>query len=313
MLAPALAGVRRLGLLSADPGAHAVMRQLRRELAEVVPGVFQITTGWAREHDPGDSLALAPGLLAKLRPDCLFLGACTDFALTGRLIRECSDLGITSVLLFDAWKNWSEHFLGDGELAMPDFVCLPDAAAERMLERALDAEPRFAGKRPGRTLICGQPALEADAREVAAVPAAVRDEVRRSAGGGDGPLAVLFLDPIRSSDGLGYDVSSLVAYLGDWIPRQAPGTVVLVKPHPRQPQPLGSADFAAWDERGVPWAFARHGVAPLVAAADEVWGSTSVVLVLARLCGKVVKSFQPGRTAKGEAQSNPYLEEDRVA
>jgi hypothetical protein len=86
-----------------------------------------------------------------------------------------------------------------------------------------------------------------------------------------------------------------------------PGVRVLVKPHPRQAA-FGDAELAPLRERGVVVRTVSGPFEPLTAAADEIWGMTSLALIAALKAGKPVISFQPGRTALGRAQSNPYLE-----
>ena len=46
----------------------------------------------------------------------------------------------------------------------------------------------------------------------------------------------------------------------------------------------------------------------LLAISDEVWGMTTIALVTAINLGKMIKSFQVGRTEIARDMSNPHIE-----
>jgi hypothetical protein len=46
----------------------------------------------------------------------------------------------------------------------------------------------------------------------------------------------------------------------------------------------------------------------IIAAADQVLGMTTVVLIMALKVGKTVKSIQPNRTERAKKMSNVYFE-----
>lgn len=321
-LEPVLRGVTRAHVYCADPGAYAMLGLLEPMLRTAgIPGAFFVE-GWAVTKADPRAVAFSREALRRSTQadgdgrgtDLLLLGAQVDFGRTRQVLDFCRSLGIRTALVFDHWKNFSEHFIGrsgdTGGAVLSDFILLPDEAARTGLFSRFEAHPALAGQLvPERAILFGHPALDASARAIRQTTPAEVQELRRGLDCGCGPLAALLLDPVRMEDGYGYDVASLLEFLARWMPEQRPGTALLVKPHPRQEPPLTQDDLAPLTGRGVTARLCDCSFEPLVAAVDEVWGMTSLALIAARKAGKPVVSFQPGRTEAGREQSNLYLEE----
>jgi hypothetical protein len=233
----------------------------------------------------------------------LWIGARMDFARTREIVAGCLNSGVRSVFLFDHWKHYTEHFLNPKtrEAVIPDHILVPDELAKKALAAAWEAEPALADKLPtAKVAVFGHPAVEAACSEIAEL------EARRpehSSG-----QAVLFLDPCPPGGDFGYTVFEVIAFLARWLPENRPGVRVLVKPHPRQSPALTDKDFAAWKVAGVNFGLTSLPVAELIAHSGEVYGMTSIALIIAAKAGKTVVSFQPGRNRAGELESNPHLE-----
>lgn len=316
-MAPLLGGAKRVHLLCADPGALALLGLLEPALREAgLPGAF-FTEAWAAGRgDPRGAAFSREALrraVAEPGRELLLLGARMDFARTRQIVDFCRALGLPTALVLDHWKNYAEHFTGRpgdaGASVLPDWVLVPDdLAREALLAKLEELPPLAAGLPPERVLVLGHPALEASARAIAgADPDAVR-ALRADLFPDGGPLAVLFLDPVRIEDGYGYGVASVLEFLARWMPEHRPGWSLAVKPHPRQDPPLAAADLEPLARAGVAARLVAGAFEPLAAAADEVWGMTSLALIAAIRAGRPVVSFQPGRTEAGREQSNLHLE-----
>jgi hypothetical protein len=282
-----------------------------------LPGVFFVE-GWAAgQGNPRGVVfsreALRRAVLAPRR-ELLLLGARVDFERTRQIVNFCRDLGLRTALVLDHWKNYIEHFTGapdaPGWAVLPDWVLVPDQSAREALIMRMGAHPALAGAMdPARAVILGHPALEASARAITQVDPEAAYALRADLGLGHGPLAALLLDPVAPEDGYGYDVASVLKFLARWMPEQRPGWALAVKPHPRQYPPLTEAALEPLARASVAARLVAGAFEPLAAAADEVWGMTSLALIAAKRAGRPVLSFQPGRSQAGREQSNLYLEE----
>jgi hypothetical protein len=293
----------------ADPGAFALLDELEPTLRVAGMAGVMFVEGWALSASCGRCVPFSEAALraAAAPGDTLLLGVQVDFARTRLLIRLCRKLEIASVLVFDHWKNYTEHFLGTEGPVLPDAVLLPDELGRETLLARFAAHAALRGYDPDRAAVLGHPAMERSVAAICGASEASSKSLLRSLGVEDRPVAALFLDPVVPEDGFGYDVATVLDFIGRWMDDNRPGVRILVKPHPRQTA-FGDADLAPLRDRGVVARTVSGPFEPLTAAADEIWGMTSLVLVAALKAGKPVISFQPGRTALGRAQSNPYLE-----
>lgn len=293
----------------ADPGAWALLGELEPALrAAGLPGAVFVE-GWAADAAAGRGEPFSPAAFraAAAPGDLLLLGARVDYARTRHVMALCREAGVACALVLDHWKNYAEHFLGDHGPVLPDRVLVPDEMAARGLAERFAVHPALSALTPCPVTVLGHPAMEKSLERIRAQSPEESQAVLRSLGVAGSPVAALFLDPVRPEDGYGYDAASVVAFVARWARGNRPHTAVLVKPHPRQPGP-GEEYLAPFRDHGVAARLASGPFEPLVAAADEVWGMTSMVLVTALRAGRPVISFQPGRTESGRNQSNPYLE-----
>lgn len=280
-----LAAYHRVYVYTVDPGAHALA-------VEIVPLLDRLglLSGWYSE---GWSAARNPAGLPASRletelgiGDTLILGSQTNFERTREVLRRSITAGVTTIFLFDHWKNYAEHF-GDGPL--PDVVVVSDEIARGQFLSAVGEQAA------PRVKVLPHPGIEAAAERVKACNVAVQPET-----------IALLLDPTEQADGLGYDWhSSLEAALA--VAAARPGTRLLVKPHPRQD--VDAVKAAIGNAGGVKRAELYEGeTEQLIAAAGEVWGMTTTALNVALASGKPIRSFQIGRNETGARMSNPHIE-----
>lgn len=314
-LADLLAPFPAVSVYVADPGAVMVMEAV----AAAVPAADGpwFADGWAaanlkRPFHP--AAALSAALDRMHGGEAVLLGSQVAFATTRRVLRDCRARGVATVFLFDHWKNFAAHFIpavGEpGGVVLPDRIGVPDAAAADLLR----ADFARHGLMPDRTppvMVTGHPAVEAACARIRALPAAGTTALRRSLGAEGKPMVLFLLDPVErggaSDPGYGWED------IMDWLePRAAgfvPGARILVKPHPRQSPERVGAVLERWRRAGLDAGLAAGGdTEALIAAADVVWGITTVALVTALGVGKPVRSFQIGRNAGGVLDSNPHIE-----
>jgi hypothetical protein len=281
-----LAAHARIHVYTVDPGAHAMACELVPLLRKVGRLGEWFAEGWSSTRKPGCRPA-ADLFDAMTASDALLLGSQMNCARTQAILRQAADSGVTTIFVFDHWKNYGEHF-GSGRLA--DRIVVPDDVARSSLLAAVgaDAAPRIR--------VLPHLAIEAAVDRVRACNLAPRP----------GTIAML-LDPTEADNGLGYDWQSALAAAVDKASMQA-GSHLLVKPHPRQDASVVARELAVPQRRGARAELYHGDMEPLIATADEVWGMTTIALHVALAAGKPIRSFQIGRTPAGARASNPHIE-----
>jgi hypothetical protein len=315
-LLAALEPFRTVHLYVAQPGALAMMREVGPVLEAAGRLGRWFADGWAAARVPGaaspETLADPP---AAPGAQCLMLGSQTSYHRTHEVLRRCRRLGLATLFVFDAWKNYAEHFIPEtGEPIFPDLIITPDDLATAGLNRALAArgvDPTGVGAPP--VIEGGHWAIDAAVHRVRAVTpeqAAVR---RVALCSGRHPVVLMLLDPMPEpgDPDLGYDALDALAAAVDALDTMtawAPGACLLVKPHPRERSGRLAAMSAAWCRQGIDVRLVTDPPEDLIPIADQVWGMTTTALLIARAAGKPIRSFQPHRTAAGAAASCPHLE-----
>ena len=276
----------RVVMYTADPGACALAELFQPMLHELGNDAGWYVEGWSRQRHP--ELQPVDGLLSALGAGVtLLLGSQVHYARTHEMLEIAKTRKVGSIFVFDHWKNYAEHFRSD---LLPDTIVIPDSLGRKALLSAIGQ------RHADRVVELPHVGVEAAALRILRYPE--REP---------GMLAVL-LDPTVAGDGLGYDWQTVLARLPALAERHAPQVRVRIKPHPRQ----SSADVAACMQ--------ALGMSPerfllvdtdterLMAAADEVWGMTTIALVAAHHAGKRIRSIQLGRNAAGRAASNHFIE-----
>jgi hypothetical protein len=191
------------------------------------------------------------------------------------LAAAAREAGVPSVAVLDYWSAYGDRFG-----VVPDRVAVID---ERMAEGLAAA-----GVPADRIVVCGAPQHDALA-ELAPLDPARRAALRAQAGAGPGDRLVLFASqPLRAQygDALGYDEATVLEALGAALASVPRPVRLVVRPHPREPDParLPAGAVLVRDGERLDW----------VRAADLVCGMTTALLLEAALLRCVTLSLQPG-------------------
>lgn len=272
-------------LYTADPGAHALGLELSVLLEECARLQDWYAEGWSMSRRPQCRPvdALPPNLVPGTT---LLLGSQTQYARTHHFLQLACGHGARSIFVFDHWKNYAEHFQAD---LVADQIVVPDETGYEALLAAIGVQ------HAARVSVLPHLGIDAAVSRIRGHSLRLPDTI-----------AVL-LDPTEAADGLGYDWRSVLKEVASHA-KARPERSYLVKPHPRQ-QPAVVRDFIS--ALGLPTVRMRlvnMDTEQLIAAADEVWGMTTIALVSALLAGKPIRSIQSGRNERGRAASNHYLE-----
>ena len=281
-----IAAYRRVHVYTVDPGAHAVAC----ELVPLVRGMDRLAgwyaDGWSARQGAGSKPAkeLPQALMSG---DALVVGSQTNFADTRTMLNLAAAAGITTIFVFDHWKNYAEHF---GSGAPADVIVVPDEIGAGSVMHVLGDDMR------PRVRVLPHLAIEAAADRIAASGIVAEP----------GTIALL-LDPTEAADGLGYEWRTVLAAALD---QKTASSVrrLLVKPHPRQDVGAVARELEALRPAGIETQMFSGETEHLIAMASEVWGMTTVALNVALALGKPIRSFQCGRNEVGARASNPHIE-----
>jgi hypothetical protein len=281
-----IANYDRVHVYTIHPGAHAIAR----ELVPLVRSMGRLgawyADGWSAAQQAGTRSA-DEMRHALLPSDVLFIGQSTDFTNTQAMLRHAAAAGASTAFVFDHWKNYAAHF-GNGPLA--DVIVVPDAIAAGSVADLLGDAAR------SRVRILPHLAIEAAADRILASGIVAEP----------GTIALL-LDPTEAADGLGYDWRTVLAAV---LSRKHVESVrrILVKPHPRQDVGAVARELEPLCPPHIEVDMFDGDTEHLIASASEVWGMTTVALMVALALGKPIRSFQCGRNDTGVRASNPHLE-----
>lgn len=314
-------------LYAADPGAHAVMAAIDEGLAAERP-LRWAQDGWSAASAPRPGAVPPLEVFARVpalpgRPALVVLGPQMSFATTRAVLHAARSHGWRSAFIYDHWSPyfWRHHFAGDdGALdVLPDFLLTMDEVSrDTLLEVLAPLAPEAALRE--RIRIVGQPSVDAKVAHIRGLPPAALDEVRRRAAAGR-RYDLLLLEPMAADMGtdaagrplIGYDEHGFLADAHRFLGPPVPGRTVVVKPHPRHDGDAIRAQLARyWAGREVVMVD-RMPVEDLIAAAERVFGMTTVALITAIKAGRPTQSWQLGRNPEGMKFTNPWLERCLVA
>src|SRR5690606_19732642 len=111
---------------------------------------------------------------------------------------------------------------------------------------------------------------------------------------------------IREKSVLGFDWQSALDEAVKCFRKDYQDSTLLIKPHPRQDvSDVKHYLNASEIPENVSLVEESEGE-PFIALSDEIWGMTTVLLVVALKAGKPIKVFMPGRTEAGARESNDH-------
>ena len=276
----------RVIMYTADPGACALAELFQPMLHALGNDGGWYVEGWSAQRHP--ELQGGRELLLALEPStALLLGSQISYARTHEILELAKAQQVCSIFVFDHWKNYADHFRAD---LLPDTIVVPDALSRQTLLSAIGVQHAY------RVVELPHVGLEAATMRILSY--SERDP---------GTIALL-LDPTVASDGLGYSWQTVLDRLSGLLECYAPHAKIQIKPHPRQNPTEVIACMKSLAMLPDRFQLVDTNTERLIAAADEVWGMTTIALVAAYYAGKRIRSIQPGRNAAGRAASNHFIE-----
>ncbi len=302
----------KLHLYCADPGAYGIFKALTDILASKNIPFTIYCDGWAHKNS---ALPFTPmsdqALITFAKSDLFILGSQVDFARTYNLLLLANSMKLNTLFIFDHWKNYIEHFTNNltKKLVLPHCVFFPDAECKNEFSKSLcnltdSTVPKF--------FVTGHFAIDEMIQTIGALNTDDLKLVQSQLKLSQKETLLILLDPQSSDDNFGYQLeTNIKAMLRDILASKREYNI-LIKPHPRQDcKELENILKMNWDPIAAPFLFlsANQPLEKLLAISDEVWGITTMGLIVAKKLGKKIRSYQIGRNAIGKAQSNSHIED----
>ena len=292
---------KQILLYSCDPGAYALQQEIMKRLQR--PNKL-FCDGWAYEygHQTYGSFKNLKNILRNTRKKVLLLiGAQTNFSKTKEMIFFAKKCGVDVAFVFDQWKNYTLHFEHSFS-GLPDYVFVPDKFARQILLQAFkEKRPRLSSHLRSRIYICPQYSILKESNLVGQGLGKCKQDA-----------IGIFLDPDSDRTDLNaYSPICVLEYIKRYINQHNIQERIFIKPHPRQcMEQLQQYLNEYWGS--VSYEIAKStNISQLIQCSKEVWGMTSVCLVMAYFAGVTVKSFQWYDPRRSIDSRHPHL--DKVA
>ena len=308
----------KLYLYSADPGATAVLKPLHSIAQRKRKFVNWFVEGWAKGANLPASVCLEtdnfrmPQFASSSRV-AMFMGQQVEFDRAYNRLSQFKESGFETIFISDHWKEINKSFkLSDNHnLILPDLFLVPDELAYKIQKNSLEqlgASKVQISKMLRRFVHLGlinsiqkiESLKKADAKFIKD-KYEIYDSER---------IIVMMLDCILPEEKkkIGFDWRTSLQLAIEHFSLNEPEAQLLVKPHPRQSR-LDVENFVlSYSSNKKIKVVEEKDPEPFVLIANEVWGITSILLVLALKVDKPIKSFMPNRTELGKRESNEHIE-----
>ncbi|MGE5505657.1 MAG: hypothetical protein ACM31L_14640 [Actinomycetota bacterium] len=274
---------------SADPGAAACIAAIRGVLG--IRAGRWLAEGWSAANGMGEPIDDTRAIARLAEPGaCVVMGPQVDTARGHRALDTAAAAGLPVVFVLDHWRNYRQQLVAASGL--PALVAVPDAHGLALLRREVPEAEALAR-------VVGHFGIDATLERLAALGARRGDLRQQFAPGGAARLVGLLLDPVDPDQRAraGFDTATVLAALAEPLQRNFRDTRFVIRPHPREDDALLSGLLQPWRKAGIDFVVTERAAEEIMAAADEVWGLTSVVLIAAQTAGLRVRSLQFGRSA----------------
>ncbi|WP_417613206.1 hypothetical protein [Owenweeksia hongkongensis] len=302
---------------TADPGASSALLPFHQVAKN--SGKFRswYVEGWAKYAYLPDACPFsAQGSWAQSKEKvAVFMGQQVDFDRAYQRIKLYKSLGADVHFISDHWKDISQSFrpTPDQAYVLPDYLYVPDSAAYDKQVEWLEAHGIPRDIVQSTVVDFFHPGIERSLKLISDVSSEMRLELL-SKYSANRHVITMMLDCTTKHDRkvLGFNWETALTAAMDFFIEQYDDATLLVKPHPRQSK---EEVLEFLSTRACPRVHMVEEDNPerFVAISDEIWGITTVLLVVALKAGRKIKVFMPERTPAGAAESNVHIEPYIVA
>lgn len=307
----------RIYFYSSDPGATAVLKPVYVEAQKQEKAAEWYVEGWSTHaylpnavyiSDKNDFLK-PEGDIAR---QAIIMGQQVNYQRAYKNLAYFKELGLETIFISDHWKGIAKHFKPsekDG-IVLPDCIYVPDQVAYDAQIQAFSEIGISEDISCDILKIFVHPGLEQSLERIKSYDKKQLEGFRHKYDVKKN-LIVMMLDCIQDHEiryyGFNWKTAfeQAYAYLKE---HYTPDTTLLIKPHPRQDEYDVSNYLQKYCEDDQLRLVEEKDGELFVAMADEIWGITTILLVVALKAGKTIKVFMPERTENGVKESNKHIE-----
>jgi hypothetical protein len=306
----------------ADPGSFYASEPIYDDMKGEGKDCIWVFDGWCAEKKKGVLDFIEGGVFRDAIDErdtsnsCILIGVQAEFTRSIQMTDLCRDAGFFTICLFDGWSNYLVNFQDqvDQSIRLPDLVFIMDEAAKKDLIREMSpviGDSSFFEK----VIIIGHHGIERTVSMIRNMSEETILGLRCRFNPAGKNLVLIPLGPIEKDFGylddgmpfLGFNEFTTLKYFFERMDYRS--SKILIKAHPRNDVgTIRSFVSESINSVGYDYEFVDdEDLNNLVAAADEVVGMTSTILVVALKCGRKIKSLQIGRNENAVRISNPHL------
>ncbi len=297
----------KIYLFISDPGEYNLLELVLKSIEKERNKFVLICSGWAKKNvkikfkseDEVENMIIDD----RKENSLLILGSKIDFSKTHKWLKISKKYKIDSAFFFNHWKHYFEHFpVIKKKRIYSDYIFFPDKLALASFKKKEKRSDFVTSIMPqleiARILKKSRKLKPANIRNLR-ISLTKKNKI------------ILFLfdpDPISKSMESGYNSNSIINYLKTFIDKKHTDCFFIFRPHPRQNN-KNVKEMLKKILVNCKWKVDyTSDVSTLIALSDEVWGSTTILLIAALKLKKKILSFQINRNKLGIESSNPYIE-----
>ena len=302
---------------SADPGATAVLEPIQILVEEMGKAGYWFVEGWAAEKLLPNALKMVHcDVHKKLVPDCcsraIIMGQQVEFFNTYKRMRDFIDAGLAIIFVSDHWKDISKSFRPSNayRMILPEKLFVPDELAYQLQFQYLLSVGATKTQLQNSLEIFGHTGVELSLQKISQLEEDRLKILRKKYCLKQSSTIVMFLDAITISEGkkLGFNWKTALRQAVQHLASRRGNYRLLVKPHPRQSLSEVSRYIARYSDYVDVRIVEEPEPEPFIYLAEEVWGITTVLLIVALNANKKIIAFMPNRTFLGQKESNAHIE-----
>ena len=299
---------------TADPGATAILRVIYEQASAQNKAQSWFVEGWAAHAYLPNACSIENETRIFSDDICaenttLIMGQQVNFERAYERLKYFRSLEIETIFISDHWKSIERSFKPDEttKVILPHHFYVPDQIAYDVQMQNLTAHGISENELKRVMEVFIHPGVEYSLEQVKSFSTKeLKTKYNTS-----GETIVMMLDCIQDSEKerLGFDWKCALAQAVKHFQSSYPSNAsLLVKPHPRQEPEIIQAHLKKYkSDKRIKMVTEPIGE-PFVAMADEVWGITTILLIVALKAGKPIKVFMPNRTVLGKKESNAHIE-----
>ncbi|QQG36323.1 MAG: hypothetical protein HYS17_00585 [Micavibrio aeruginosavorus] len=304
----------KIHVYAVDPGAVASLQPFYEEAQKLGIAGDWFAEGWAADHAESHYKTMAQmeaTLGYAVGREAVLMGQQVNFEQAYARLKFFREQHYQTIFISDHWKDIATLFRPHAteQPLLPHRFLVPDQEAYELQRSTLPTIGLTEQQIDSCIEVFLHTGVARSLDKIDQITDAHVDKLRKRYGI-SGRSVIMLLDNVDRKGtallGFGWQncLDLAIAYKDEY----EPGTKFLVKPHPRQDMREIEAYIRNMPPRTDIEIVTEMEGEPFIKLCDEVWGMTTVLLVIARHAGKPIRAFMAERTGMGALDSNAHIE-----